>query len=64
MVPVESTAFALLSVCVILLAAVLFFTLVFLVPGNVPMRARPPLLVALAVIAVLSIYVLVTTRIR
>jgi hypothetical protein len=37
---------------------------VFLVPGNVPMRTRPPLLVALAVIAVLSIYVLVTTRMR
>jgi hypothetical protein len=64
MVPVESTAFALLSVCVILLAAVLFFTLVFPVPGNAPLRTRPLLLVALAVIAVLSIYVLVTTRMR
>jgi hypothetical protein len=64
MVPVESTAFALLAVCVILLAAVLFFTLVFLVPGHAPLRARPLLLVALAVIAVLSIYVLVTTRMR
>ena len=64
MVPVESTAFALLSVCVILLAAVLFFALVFLAPGNASMRARPLLLVVLAVIAVLSIYVLVTTRMR
>lgn len=64
MVPIESSAFALLSVCVILLAAVLFFTLGFLVPANAPMRARPLLLVALAVIAVLSIYVLVTTRTR
>jgi hypothetical protein len=62
MVPVESTAFALLSVCVILLAAVLFFTL--LVPRDAPIRTRPLLLVALAVIAVLSIYVLVTTRMR
>ena len=64
MVPVESTAFALLSVCMILLAAVLFFSLVFLVPGQSPMRTRPLLLVVLAVIAVLSIYVLVTTRMR
>ncbi len=64
MVPVESTAFALLSVCVILLAAVLFFTVVFLRPGDAPMRARPLLLVRLTVIAALSIYVLVTTRMR
>jgi hypothetical protein len=64
MVPIESTAFALLALCVILLAAVLFFSLVFLLPRDAPMRARPLLLVVLTVIAVLSIYVLVTTRMR
>ena len=64
MVPVESTAFALLSLCVILLAAVLFFTLVVQAPGNAPMRTRPLVLVALVVIAVLAVYVLVTTRMR
>jgi hypothetical protein len=64
MVPIESTAFALLAVCVILLAAVLFLSLVFLFPRDAPMRARSLLLLALTVIAVLSIYVLVTTRMR
>ena len=64
MVPVESTAFALLSVCVILLAAVLFSSMVFPFPRDAPMRGRPLLLLALTVIAVLSIYVLVTTRMR
>jgi hypothetical protein len=64
MVPVESTAFALLAVCMILLAAVLFFSLVSPFPRDAPMRARSLLLLALAVVAVLSIYVLVTTRMR
>jgi hypothetical protein len=64
MVPIESTAFALLAVCVILLAAVVFFSLVFLFPPDAPMRSRPLLLVALTVRAALSIYVLVTTRMR
>jgi hypothetical protein len=64
MVPVESTAFALLALCVLLLAAVLFFSLVSLFPRDAPMRARSLLLLALAVVAVLSIYVLVTTRMR
>jgi len=64
MVPIESTAFGLLAVCVILLAAVLFFSLVFLFPRDSPQRARPLLLVALTVIAALSIYVLVITRMR
>jgi hypothetical protein len=64
MVPIESTAFALLAVCVILLAAVLFFSLVFLFPRDAPMRSRSLLLLALTVIAALSIYVLVTTRMR
>jgi hypothetical protein len=64
MVPVESTAFALLAVCVILLAVVLFFSLVFLFPRDAPMGSRALMLLALTVIAVLSIYVLVTTRMR
>jgi hypothetical protein len=61
MVPVESTAFALLALCVLLLAAVLF---VFLFPRDALTRSRPLLLLALAVVAVLSIYVLVTTRVH
>ena len=64
MVPVESTAFALLALCVILLAAVLFCSLVFLSPRDAPIRARSLLLLALIAIGVLSIYVLVTTRMR
>jgi hypothetical protein len=64
MVPIESTAFALLAVCVILLAAVLFFSLVFLFPRDAHMPSRFLLLLALAVIAALSIYVLVITRMR
>ena len=64
MVPIESTAFALLAVCLLLLAAVLFFSFVCLFPRDAPMRSRPLLLLALAVVAVLSIYVLVTTRMR
>ena len=64
MVPVETTAFALLAICVILLAAVLFFSLVLLSPRDAPLPVRSPLLLALIVIAVLSIYVLVTTRMR
>jgi hypothetical protein len=60
MVPIESTAFALLALCVLLLAAVLF---VFL-PRDALTRSRPLLLLALAVVAVLSIYVLVTTRVH
>ena len=64
MVPVESTAFALLALCVILLTAVLFCSLVFLSPRDAPIRARSLLLLVLIVVAVLSIYVLVTTRMR
>ena len=64
MVPIESTAFALLAVCVILLAAVLFFSLAFLFSRDATIRARPLLLLALAVVAALAIYVLVTTRMR
>jgi hypothetical protein len=64
MVPIESTAFGLLALCVILLAAILFFSLAFLFPRDAPMPFRPLLLLVLAVVAVLSIYVLVTTRMR
>ena len=64
MVPIESTAFALLGICVILLAAVLFFSLVFLRPRDATMRGRPLLLLALVVVAALAIYVLLTTRMR
>ena len=48
----------------ILLAAVLFFSLVFLFPRDARMPTRSLLLLALAVIAALSIYVLVITRMR
>ena len=54
----------LLAFCVILLAAILFFSLAFLFPRDAPMRARSLLLLALTVIAALSIYVLMTTRMR
>ncbi len=64
MVPVESTAFALLAVCMILLAAVLFVGLVPLRARETPARSRPVLLLILAVVVVLSIYVLVTTTLR
>jgi len=62
MVPIEVTAFGLLAVCVILLAAVLFFNLLF--PHDAAVRARTLLVPALAVVVVLAIYVLVTTRTR
>jgi hypothetical protein len=62
MVPIEVTAFGLLAVCVILLAAVLFFNLLF--PRDAAVRARTLLVPALAVVVILAIYVLVTTRTR
>ena len=62
MVPVEVTAFGLLAVCVILLAGVLFFNLVF--PRDAAILARYVLVPALAVVVALALYVLVTTRIR
>jgi hypothetical protein len=62
MVPVETTAFGLLAVCVILLAGVLFVNLIF--PRDAPRLARFLLVPALAVAVVLAIYVLVTTRTR
>jgi hypothetical protein len=62
MVPVEVTAFGLLAVCVILLTAVMFVFLVF--PRDAAILARFLLVPALAVVVVLAIYVLVTTRAR
>jgi hypothetical protein len=62
MVPVEVTAFGLLAVCVILLAGVLFVTLVF--PRDAAILARYLLVPALVVVVALAIYVLVTTRTR
>ena len=62
MVPVEVTAFGLLAVSVILLAAVMFVYLVY--PRDAAILARFLLVPALVVVVVLAIYVLVTTRAR
>ena len=62
MVPVEMTAFALLAVSVVLLAAVMFVYLVF--PHDAALLARFMLVPVLVVVVVLAIYVLVTTRAR
>src|SRR4030095_15645182 len=62
MVPVEATAFGLLAVCVIVLALLLFFTLLF--PRDSAMLARSLLVPALVVVVVLAIYVLITPRVR
>ena len=62
MVPVEATAFGLLAVCVIMLALLLFFTLLF--PRDSAMLARSLLVPALVIVVILAIYVLVTTRVR
>lgn len=56
------TPVALLAVCVILLAAVLFVALVF--PRDAAILARHLLVPALVVVVALAIYVLVTARIR
>ncbi len=60
MVPVEITAFGLLAVCVILLAAVLAVQL--LVTRPVPAPGRAVMLVALIVVVIVAIYVWATTR--
>src|SRR5262245_48464794 len=62
MVPVETTAFGLLAVCVIILALLLFFTLLF--PRDSAMLARSLLVPALVVVVIIAIYVLITTRMR
>ena len=62
MVPIEVTAFGLLAVCVIILALLLFFTLLF--PRDSAMLARSVLVPVLVVVVVLAVYVLVTTRVR
>jgi hypothetical protein len=59
MVPVEVTAFTLLAVCVLLLAAVQFFQLF---PRGDATPSRPLMLVFLVVVAVLAIVVIVQTR--
>jgi hypothetical protein len=59
MVPVEVTAFTLLAVCVLLLAAVQFFQLF---PRGDATSSRPLMLVFLVVVAVLAIVVIVQTR--
>ena len=59
MVPVEVRAFTLLAVCVLLMAAVLFLQML---PRRETTPSRPLLLVILAVVAVLSIVVIVQTR--
>jgi hypothetical protein len=59
MVPVEVSAFTLLAVCVLLLAAVLILQLL---PQRETMFGRLLMLVILAVVAVLSIVVIVQTR--
>ena len=59
MVPVEVRAFTLLAVCVLLLAAVLFFQLL---PRGETTPARPLTLSVLVVVAVLSIVVILQTR--
>jgi ABC-type transport system involved in multi-copper enzyme maturation permease subunit len=58
MVPVEVRAFTLLAVCVLLLAAVL---ILHLLPRGETTFGRPLMLVILAVVAVLSIVVIVQT---
>ena len=62
MVPVEATALGLLAICVIVLAILHLFTLLF--PRDAAMRVRPVLVPALAVVLILAIYVLVTARPR
>ena len=59
MVSVEVTAFTLLAVCVLLLAAVQFFQLL---PRGDATSSRPLILVFLVVVAVLTIVVIVQTR--
>ena len=59
MVPVESTAFALLALCVILLAIV---QAVQLLPRPVSLPARGVLFVVLIVVVILALYVWATTR--
>ena len=59
MVPVEVRAFTLLAVCMLLLAAVL---LLQLLPRPETMLGRSLMLIILAVVAVLSIVVIVQTR--
>jgi hypothetical protein len=62
MVPVEITAFGLLAICVIVLAVLQLFALLF--PRDAALRVRTLVIPALAVVVALAIYVFVTTRAR
>jgi len=62
MVPVEITAFGLLAICVIVLAALQLFALLF--PRDAALRVRALVIPALAVVVALALYVLITTRVR
>lgn len=59
MVPVESSAFAVLALCVILLAVV---QAAQLLPRPASLPARGVLFIMLIVVVILSLYVWVTTR--
>jgi len=59
MVPIEITAFALLALCVILLAIV---QAVQLLPRPVSLPVRGVMFVVLIVVAILALYVWATTR--
>jgi hypothetical protein len=59
MVPVEVRAFTLLALCVLLMAGVVAFQLL---QRQETTSGRPLLLVILAVVAVLSIFVMVQTH--
>jgi predicted acyltransferase len=59
-VPIEITAFGLLAVCVILLAAVLAVQLLQTRP--IPAPGRALMLLVLVVVVIVAIYVWATTR--
>ena len=61
MVPVETTAFALLAISVILLVTAVLAISIF--PRDSPFLA-PLAVPVLAIVVILAIYVLVTTRVR
>jgi hypothetical protein len=61
MVPVEATAFALLALCMVLLVTVVLATTIF--PRDSPFLA-PLAVPVLALVVILAVYVLLTTRIR
>ena len=62
MVPDEVTAFGMLAICVIALAALQLFALLF--PRDAALRVRTLVIPTLAVVVALALYVLITTRAR